>query len=341
MKKSNTSYILAVIFLVIVFLVFVLPKMAEKPPAIPPIDSIKSNLDYQHGQPIRVVLPDLINPTHRMMQAGFLAACHDLGLWCETVSGNSDTLEAYIGQIELPISLGSSGVVVNLGAPVLYQAGIKLAGAGFPVVDAHSIISTKDIPGLTGWVSADAVKYSKDAAAEMAKLIDCKGKVAVMQNGASDTENAVGQGFSAELLRLCPSVIVLGVQLETGDPVKGSAVDAASIAANPDLTGAFSTTGGGPTSWSLALKQAGKAPGEIKVIGVDTTLQNLDTLKAGWVQALVAQPVYDEFYKGVELVLAKLKGEPVSYENLLDAPIVRPADLDKYYKMLKDAGIGQ
>lgn len=305
-------------------------------PTLPP-----TNLSYQKGKPFRIILPDLQNAVHRVMQAGFLAACSDLKLMCETVAGNSATLESYIAQMELPAALGSSGVVANFGHPLLYNAAIKNVAAGYPVVQAHSALTQKDIPGLTAWVSGDPALYAKEAARTMSELISCKGKVALMQGSENDTENTLTTVFSQELKRLCPQVQVLPRQLETGDTLKGAAADAAVLTANPDLTGAFSSTGGGPVSWSIALKETGRKPGQVKMLGVDYTMQNLDLITAGWCQGVIAQPIFEEFYKATEIALAKLKGAPFQVDNPMNAPMVLKADTAKYYKMLDAAGIGK
>lgn len=299
----------------------------------------KTNLDWQGGKPIRVILPAIWHPVHRQMLAGYLAACRDLKLYCEPLTVGDATTEEYLALFEKAASLGSSGVVANFGGPILYQPGIDLVKAGIPTISAHGQMDPASIPGLTAWIAADSSAFAKVAAKEMADRLSCKGKVAVTQGGLSDQENAVGNGFTAELKRLCPGITVLGIQQELGEPTQATAVNAAIFAANPDLTGAFSTTGGGSTSWSTALKNAGKRPGDVVIISMDTTIPNLDLVKAGWVYALVAQPLYNEFYRAVELLLAKIKGETVTYANPIPAPIVKAADLDFYYKQNSDAGI--
>ena len=47
-------------------------------------------------------------------------------------------------------------------------------------------------------------------------------------------------------------------------------------------------------------------PGSIKVVGCDALPKQLDYLKSGHVQALLAQDCYGWGYRGVEIVLEKL-----------------------------------
>ena len=60
--------------------------------------------------------------------------------------------------------------------------------------------------------------------------------------------------------------------------------------ANPDLIGALSTTGGGPTTWAGAQKELGK---EIVAIGMDYTRVNLDLVDSGQVFAAVIGPLVE------------------------------------------------
>jgi ribose transport system substrate-binding protein len=165
----------------------------------------------------------------------------------------------------------------------------------------------------------------------MGAKIACAGKVAITMSGPSDAESAVAAAFTKELQLKCPSLAVLTPQVETTDPNQAIAVAGSILQANKDLTGAFSTTGGGATAWAKATAEAGRKPGEITIIGMDFTVENLDKVKDGEVYALVAQPVYTEMYHTVVLLLETVMGEQVPYENTLPSPLIYKPDLAKYY----------
>src|SRR5512133_4264058 len=101
-------------------------------------------------------------------------------------------------------------------------------------------------------------------------------------------------------------VKVLDAQEEGFDQAGAIAKASAIIQGNPDITGAFSTTGAGPTTWSTAAADTNK---NIAIISMDYTRPNLDLVKAGKVYGLVAQPLYDEFYQAVELVGKAIDGQ--------------------------------
>jgi ribose transport system substrate-binding protein len=65
---------------------------------------------------------------------------------------------------------------------------------------------------------------------------------------------------------------------------------------------------------------------------MDYTRPNLDLVKEGKVYGLVGQPLYEEFYACAEILGKVLDGKTVEYRNLLPAPIITAADINKYYE---------
>ena len=104
---------------------------------------------------------------------------------------------------------------------------------------------------------------------------------------------------------------------------------------NPDVNGAFSTTGNGIQTWSGAARKADR---KVVIIGMDYIRQNLDIVKKGDAYGIVAQPLYEESAKTAELLAALAEGKPVAYLTPLPAAVITAADLDKYYKILDSAG---
>jgi ribose transport system substrate-binding protein len=126
-----------------------------------------------------------------------------------------------------------------------------------------------------------------------------------------------------------PDIKVLDPQEEGFDAAQAIAKATAIIQGNPDITGAFSTTGNGPTTWATAADEASKEG--LIIISMDYTRPNLDLVKEGKVYGLVAQPLYEEFFNSAELLGDILDGKEIKYQNLLPAPIITAADLDAYY----------
>lgn len=141
-----------------------------------------------------------------------------------------------------------------------------------------------------------------------------------MQQQASfiETWNALTDEGKYDLSK----IKVLDVQLEGGVIDSATAVNLAIIQSNPDIIGAFGTTGNSPITWADAAAKAGYADGEILIVGMDATEANLDYLEKGKVAALVAQPLYDGAYKTVEYLDKIFHGESVPMWTDLEAPLV-------------------
>ena len=106
------------------------------------------------------------------------------------------------------------------------------------------------------------------------------------------------------------------------DITESTNVNASIIQANPDLIAAFSLTGNGPVTWSNAARKCGKEPGEITIVAMDYTADNLAEIEAGYCTAIVAQPLYTEAYEAVYYLDTLLRGGEVEYWTELDAPLV-------------------
>jgi ribose transport system substrate-binding protein len=178
-------------------------------------------------------------------------------------------------------------------------------------------------------VGADVVAYAQAAAEAMGAKLGGAGTVAITVGSFNETENLVAETFKATMAEKYAGIKVLDAQEEGFDQAQAIAKAVAIIQGNPDITGAFSTTGNGPTTWARAAEETNKDG--LVVISMDYTRPNLDLVKEGKVYGLVAQPLYEEFYTAVELLGKALNGESFEYRNLLPAPIITAADLDKYY----------
>ncbi len=280
---------------------------------------------------IQLVMPLKGHPVHRIVQLGFLDACKKLGYVGEILAADGSAPDAVLAQGEAGLALGPKGVVAWAGAPQFYPFIKRVADQGIPIVVPHFPVPEGDAPGLTAIVGCDPREYARAAAEAIGKQIGGKGTVALTQGGFNNTENMVSEVFTAHMKKLYPEVKVLAAQEEGFDPPAAIAKAVAILQANPDIVGALSTTGGGPTTWAGAQRETGR---KICAIGMDYTRVNLDLVKNGEIYAVVAQPLYDEARKAVELLDAAIHGKKVAYENRLPAPLITKDKVEPYYELL-------
>jgi ribose transport system substrate-binding protein len=285
------------------------------------------------------VQPMRDHPVHRLMQAGFLAKCKELGYQCEVVGNPSATnydAPASIPLAEAALARTQFGAAAIYGpGPELYPYIGKLGQQGIPVVTWHVLPKEGSIPGLKAATGEDIPQAGAAAADSMGAKLNGKGVVALTQGSYNATENVMADSFRAEMKAKYPDIKILDTQLEGFEPSAAEAKAVGILQGNADVVGAFSTTGNGIQTWSGAARKAGR---DVVIIGMDYIRQNLDIIKAGNAYGLVAQPLYEEGAKTAELAAALAEGKTVPYLNPLPAKVITATELDPYYKILDSAG---
>ena len=320
------------ILAVVVVLAFILSGCAEPtvaPTAVPAPTNAPTNKDLQKGKPFRFISPNRQHPVVRTMALGFADACKKLDVLCEDDSFEGVDFTKMPPIVDAAIAQGSSGAIPFVDKAVL-ETDKKIVGAGIPSIAIHTQVDSDMVPGLTGWVAADASAYAKAVAVAMGDKMGGKGVVAITQGDLNDVENKVSEVFTATLKEKYPNIKVIAPTMEGFDQPQAIQNVVALLQAHPEITAAFGTTGYSPVTWAKAAQQSGKKPGEILIVGMDFTSANLDLVDNGEVYAIVAQPLYSEVYHAVELLVDKLNGKPVAYSNVIEAPIVTKGQTAQY-----------
>ena len=180
----------------------------------------------------------------------------------------------------------------------------RAISAGIPVITVDTFISK---PIAFSNVSTDNVAGGKAAADALVKAIGGSGDVAsISVNPGISTTDQRAQGFAQELKKY-PNVKYLGIQYCNDDQTKASNETSALIAGHPNLKGIFAmnvVSGNGVTA---AVTSAGKA-GVVKLVEFDAGPPQVQALKAGTIDALVAQYPYGIGQKAVQLAYQYVTG---------------------------------
>jgi ribose transport system substrate-binding protein len=150
-------------------------------------------------------------------------------------------------------------------------------------------------------IASDNEGGGKAAADTLAKLIGGKGKVFVVnvKPGISTTD-ARGKGFEAGAK--AAGLTYVGQEYDDDDPSK------AALAKNPDLKGIFATNLFSAEGAATGIREAGKL-GQVKIVGFDAGPKQVEDLKKGTVQALIAQKPAEIGADGVEQAYNALTGK--------------------------------
>ncbi|MBZ9938425.1 substrate-binding domain-containing protein [Mesorhizobium sp. BR1-1-16] len=314
-------------------------KFAHSAGALALLLALGSSAYADSGKTILWVQPLRDHPVHKLMQAGFLNKCKELGYTCEVVGNPSASTWDVPATLPLAEAALASkkfdAVAVYTPDPAIYPFIGKISGEGLPVVTWHMVPEEGTVKGLLATTAENVTEAGTNAGVAMGEKLGGKGTVAVTQSGSNVTENEMAASFKKALNDKYPDIKILDVQYEGVEPGAARAKAVGILQANPDVTGAFSTTGYGPMTWSGAKRATGR---DLVIISMDYTRQNLDLVKSGDVYGLVAQPLYEEGAKAAELAGEAAEGKKLAYVNTLPAKVITASDLDPYYKILDSAG---
>jgi ribose transport system substrate-binding protein len=195
----------------------------------------------------------------------------------------------------------SKGMIAPLKAAT--EAGVKIGLVDTTLTDTS--FSSFDI--ATNNLAAGA-----DAADALAKLIGDKGSVLIagLTPGVSTSQDR-GNGFITEMKKF-PNIKYIGSVFTNTGGVSGiAALVGAKIAATPDLAGVFALAGDQSEGTANAIRAAGKV-GKVQVVGFDAGPSQVQQLKQGIVQALVAQEPAEIGRMAVDDSAALITGQPVT-----------------------------
>jgi ribose transport system substrate-binding protein len=200
-------------------------------------------------------------------------------------------------------------LVAPTDVKALYAPIKQMADAGTKIVLVDTTLENPDM--AVSQIASDNLEGGKQAAETLLKITGGSGKYLVNNvNPGISTTDARGKGFE-EGLAGKPGVDYLGQQYNNDDPAKASSIVTSTLAKHPDLKGIFATNLFGAEGSASGLRQAGKLD-QVKIVGFDAGPKQVEDLKAGTIQALIAQQPADIGRQGVEQAVKALKGEQVT-----------------------------
>ena len=141
------------------------------------------------------------------------------------------------------------------------------------------------------------------------------------------TTDARDAGFKAAVEKSGGKFTFIGQEYSDNEPAKAAQITTAAIAANPDLKAIFASNLFSAQGAATGIKQAGKE-GEIVVIGFDAGPDQVKALKAGTVQALIAQQPATIGARGVQEALKAIKGQKNTKKITTGFTILTKANVD-------------
>ena len=319
---------------------------AEESEAEPPAEEAADFNPADHTLVFSTVLMN--HPVLRCVQLGFVEACEELGYNYQIVGTESSDENETVAAAEAAAAAGASGVILWAQTETMLPCIETMKNdSGVYTCVPHFQWEEGAAPGLDVNLACVCTDYAKAVADYIAERLEGKtGSIALTQAGYTTNEDAASAAFTARIKELqeegkLEGITVLEPMVEGAtDITESTDVNASIIQANPDLVGAVSWTGSGPVTWAKAARKCGLAAGDLVIVSMDYTADNLAELESGYVTALVAQPLYEEAYQAVYSFDALLRGETVPYWTALEAPLMyeggEGVNSPEYYQNILD-----
>ena len=215
-------------------------------------------------------------------------------------------------QIPLLNAIGARKPSALIISPTDTQALIAplqgLTGQGIKIVTVDTTVSDETI--AVSRIISDNAAGGKLGAETLNQLTGGKGSVVVLsvKPGISTTDERA-QGFT-EAIKAFPTLKFLGVEYNQGTDKTAQEVVTALIAREADLSGIFIVGNVGSEGAAAALRAANVSD-RVKVVQYDASPPQVDQLKQGVLNALIAQDPYQEGVAAVDQAVNAVLGKPV------------------------------
>jgi ribose transport system substrate-binding protein len=275
-----------------------------------------------------VLIPGVqAEPFYISMQCGAQTEAQKLGYTLDTSAPQK--FDAAL-QTEKVNALGSNPPAALLIAPTDDTAMLapiqQVANRGTKIVQVDT--SLKDSSVAVSSISSDNTQGGRLAADTLAQLVGGKaGSVLVLDTIAgTSTTNARAAGFTDELKKY-PNLKSVGIQFTQNEPEQAASKVTAALAANPDLVGIFATNLNTGEGAATGLRNAGKI-GQVNLVGFDASPSEVDGLRNGDYQALIAQDPGSIGTQGVDQAVNALEGKPVTAKITAGLHSITKANMD-------------
>lgn len=269
------------------------------------------------------------------MECGAKAAAEQAGVQLDVQGADTFDPPAQIPVLEAVIASEPDAILI---APTDGQALLaplqEAVDAGITVVLVDTTLGDPSL--AVSQISSDNVAGGQQAAETLANLIDEPGSVLVVNvNPGITTTDQRQQGFEEGIQEF--DLEYLGAEYSNNEPAQAAQIVSATVAAVPDLRGIFATNLFSAEGSATGLRQADAAD-QVAIVGFDAGPAQIDQLREGLVQALIAQRPNEIGRLGVAQAVTALNGgEPeaqitTGFESITQENMEEPEKQDAVYQ---------
>jgi ribose transport system substrate-binding protein len=265
----------------------------------------------------------------QVMQCGAQAAADEYDVELDWQGDANWDLATQTPLINAAVQTKPGGLVLVPTDPVgLIETVDNIVTDGIPVI---TVDGSLDEPVEAQNIRTDNISAGALAADALAESIDEEGTVLVIASFPGVAANAERvDGFVERMQEAYPNVTVLPTEYSEADQATAAQIAAAAIT-DPDLKGIYTTLAPASSGAAAAIQAAGRT-GEVKLVAYDADPSQVEDLKAGVYEALVAQDPYGLGYDSVERIARIMDGDldpaDLEYQEYVTAFIIDKDNAD-------------
>jgi len=258
---------------------------------------------------IAVVPKALSNQFWMTVKAGADAAgqeCDAQILW--QGSAKETEIDRQINIVQDMVNSGVDALVLAAcDENALVQCVEQAVRKGIPVITIDSGIQSE---APLSFVATDNIAGAKAAAQSLAALIGEEGEVGLMPFVPGAATSEMRESGFKEGIQAYSRIQLVATLYSMSDVATGMNVMQDMMTSHPNLKGVFAANEAGAIGAAQALKAANKA-GTVKLVAFDASAEQIASLQAGVIQALVVQNPYNMGYLGVKAAIDAINGKAV------------------------------
>ncbi|HEY0187737.1 MAG TPA: substrate-binding domain-containing protein [Cellulomonas sp.] len=261
---------------------------------------------------VTMVTPESTGEFYGAMYCGAQAAADEQGIDL-TIQGTPETtVDAEMQVLQSVLATDPDGLLLTVWDNNAFNEVLsEYTDAGHPLVMPDSYLS--DDTGYVQSIRTDSYESSYEAAEQSLTDFDItEGTVLVVTDAPGNAiQEARAEGFR-DGIEENSDLTVLEFQYIGSDSAAASQAVSSAAAANPDLALVFSTNIGAGTGATNGISTSGSD--DIVHVGYDTSSAQVEELRSGGYDALVAQSPYQMGYDATTLMAELLTGETTEDE---------------------------
>src|SRR5215471_11362436 len=285
--------------------------------------------DAQPGKLTIAVIPK--GTSHLFWQsvhAGAQKAATELGVdivWRGPL--REDDRDAQVSEVDGFVSRGVSGIVLApLDESALVTPVSNASRSKIPVVIFDSGLKGDD---YVSFVATDNLKGGRLAGEHLAKLLNGKGKVAVLRYAEGSNSTSLREEGFLDAMKENPGIEVLSSNQYGGADVEGAYKKSEGLLSRfRELDGVFCPNESTTVGMLRALEDNSRA-GKVRFVGFDSSGILVKGLREGHIDGLVLQDPINMGYLGVKTIAAHIRGEKVDKRIDTGVTLVTRENLDE------------